>query len=174
VQYAAANIRNDVRLAAPAARVLALDVHDVGVIEDSHLRCQAGPARELAHRRAADLAHRELVQVRVAELRDAEVEAPAVAFRGRRNEPSALEHLEQIRHARARRAEPLGELAGRQAVLAALDEKHEKVESPSRGASNRPSLSHEPDNSTGARRISVRVDGIPSQEQHPQIVSGRW
>src|SRR5258708_6268424 len=90
---AAADVRHHVRLAQRAARVLALDVHDVGVIEHRHLRREAGPARQLAHRRAADLAHRELVQVRVAELRDAEIQPPPVSVRGRRDEPAVLEDL---------------------------------------------------------------------------------
>src|SRR5207245_501476 len=53
----APDVRRHVRLAAAAARVLALDVHDVAVVEDGHLRREAGPPRQLAHRGPADLPH---------------------------------------------------------------------------------------------------------------------
>ena len=65
-----------------------------------------------------------------------------MALRRRGNESAALEHLQQIRHARARRAEHLGKLARSQTVLALLDEEHEEIECPSGGACDRPSLSH--------------------------------
>ena len=130
------------RLAPTAARVLPFDVHDVGVIEHGHLCGQAGPAGQLAHRGAADLAHGELVQVRIAELRHAEVQSPAVALGRGRDEPAVLEHFEQIGHARTRRAEHLRELARGEAVLAALDEEHEQVEGPTSGASDRATFPH--------------------------------
>src|SRR5205807_398825 len=86
----AADVADDVRLADPPTRVLPFDVDDVAVVEDGHLRGEAGAPRELAHRGPADLAHRELVQVRVAKLRDAEVETPAVSVDGRRYEAAML------------------------------------------------------------------------------------
>ena len=130
------------RLADPPTRVLPFDVDDVAVVEDSHLRGETGAPRELAHRGPADLAHRELVQVRVAKLRDAEVETPAVSVDGRRYEAAMLQHLEKIRDARPRRGKAVGELARGQAVLATLDEQHEHIECSSGGACDRPFLSH--------------------------------
>jgi hypothetical protein len=142
----APDVRRHVRLISALARILALDVDDVGVIEDRHLRREAGAARELAHRGPPDLADRELVEVRVAELRDAKVEAPAVPLGGRRDEAAVLEHLQEVRDARPRSAEQLRQLARGEAVLAALDEEHEHVEGPPGGASDGASLPH------GARR----------------------
>src|SRR5207245_1322310 len=132
----------DGRLADPPARVLPFEVVNVAVVEDSHLRGETGAPRELAHRGPADLAHRELVQVRVAKLRDAEVETPAVSVDGRRYEAAMLQHLEKIRDARPRRGKAVGELARGQAVLATLDEQHEHIECSSGGACDRPFLSH--------------------------------
>src|SRR5439155_25581108 len=118
----AADVSDDVRLAPAAARVLALDVHDVAVVENGHLRREAGPARELAHRGPADLAHRELVQIGVAELRHTEVETPRATVGGRRDEAAPLEYLQEIGHARPGSTQPLGQLPRGQAVLPAVDE----------------------------------------------------
>ena len=86
------------------------------------------------------------MQVRVAELRDAEVEPPAVAVGRRRDEAARLEDLQKIRDAGARRAEPIRELARGEAALSTIDEEQEDVESHSRGASNHTCFPH------GARR----------------------
>ena len=134
------------RLDPTAARVLALDVDDVAMIENGHLCREAGPARELSHRGPPHFADREFVEVRIPELRDAEIEPPAVALGGGRDEAALLKHPQEIRDAGPRSAEQLRELARSKAVLAALDQEHEQIEGPTSRASDRASFTH------GARR----------------------
>jgi hypothetical protein len=138
----ASDVGHHVRLDAAAARVLALDVHDVAAIEDRHLCREPRPPRQLAHRGPPHLAHREFVKVRVPELRDAKVEPPAITCGGRRDEAAVLKHAQEIGDAGPRGAEQLRELARGEAVLATLDEEHEQIERPARGASDRASFPH--------------------------------
>ena len=86
------------------------------------------------------------MQVRVAELRDAEVETPGVPVGGRRDEAASLEDLQKIGHARPGSTQPLGQLPRGEPVLAPVDEQQQQVEGPSCGASDRACLRH------GARR----------------------
>src|SRR5438309_1480806 len=138
----AADVGDHVGLAEAAARVLALDVHDVAVIEYRHLRGEPGATRELAHRGPPDFAHGELVEVRVAELRDAEVQTPAVPLGSRRDETFVFEDFEQIGHTRTRRTEQMRKLTRCQSILPSLDEEHEQIERPSGGASDGAAFPH--------------------------------